>query len=398
MRIAVLTDLHAFDADHNATGAPPSWLRTDGNRRGGPLADPFKSLERLIDGPPQLTADFLLCAGDLTDKAQPAALTYVWRELSTLAGKLGAELIATAGNHDLDSRNSLGGVDPKELLHGLRPRFPVPHEAEFNKYWAQSFVVLERADCRFLVVNSASSHGYGGSNYKDVFEHGYISDRTIEAIVEELVGGGPRDRNILLCHHHPVRNNRLHATDESEMRNGEKLLSALDNAGVGDWLVVHGHRHVSDLAYAAGGSSSATVLSAGSFSVSLPASLGQAQNEFYLVDFGHSPGIRPLRGTIETWAWQMGAGWHKPGGLVGLPAMSGFGARVHPAQLAARIREVVSETPLTPVKWETIETRVPDVKFTLPPDIQRAIALLELDGVGISRSPQGLPSELQLRP
>ena len=66
LRMAILTDLHAYS---NAPTSPPSWisLRNDQNN---PAENPFAGLKHLIveNG---LTADAVICCGDIGDKADP---------------------------------------------------------------------------------------------------------------------------------------------------------------------------------------------------------------------------------------------------------------------------------------------------------------------------------------
>jgi len=131
MRIAVLSDIHAYPS---ASPSPPSHLCIAAPAD-EPTRHPLAGLKRLIKEA-NLNADLLICPGDLTDKADTAALIYVWAELQAIGRVLGADrVIATAGNHDVDSRHQHNEFDAKSALQALLPMFPGLSEQECDRYW-----------------------------------------------------------------------------------------------------------------------------------------------------------------------------------------------------------------------------------------------------------------------
>src|SRR5438309_6514993 len=103
LKVAVVSDLHAHDSKDIDTSTWPSHLRIS-LPESEPSKHPISALTQLIQTE-NLTADLLLCAGDMGDKAQQAGIQYAWKTIHQLGGKLGARLVAaTSGNHDLDSR------------------------------------------------------------------------------------------------------------------------------------------------------------------------------------------------------------------------------------------------------------------------------------------------------
>ncbi len=100
-KIAILSDLHVDEGDATSS---ESWLST--STPADPSVNPFNSLHGLIESD-SLSADILLCCGDLANKANFSGQQFAWKSVHELAEKLGdARVIGTAGNHDLDSRFS----------------------------------------------------------------------------------------------------------------------------------------------------------------------------------------------------------------------------------------------------------------------------------------------------
>src|SRR5439155_7955565 len=120
---AVVSDLHAYD---RVDGEPPSHFCTL-DPEDQPGKHPLAGLEQLIvtQG---LRADLLLCAGDIGDKANPGGVRSAWNWLVRLSQKFGASMLATPGNHDVDSRFIYNQYDAKGVLQSLSPPFPFPAE------------------------------------------------------------------------------------------------------------------------------------------------------------------------------------------------------------------------------------------------------------------------------
>src|SRR4051794_38901144 len=116
LELAVLSDLHAYE--NSTTGGEPSNLRV-GDPQDQVGLNPIAGLRRLIEEE-NLTADVLLCPGDLGDRAERAGIQYAWRAVTDLQSLFGAELlVAAAGNHDLDSRYISTTYDAKGYLQSL---------------------------------------------------------------------------------------------------------------------------------------------------------------------------------------------------------------------------------------------------------------------------------------
>jgi 3',5'-cyclic AMP phosphodiesterase CpdA len=383
LKIALLSDLHAHDDDPTSESGV-SWLTL--SKAEDPTQHPFAALHRLIERE-QLSAHYVVCPGDIADKANPKAISYAWSQLQKLRSALGAQkLIATPGNHDIDSRFKYNDHDAKGYLQALVPYYPTGDEALDDRFWSRHYVVLnESPACRFLVLNSSAYHGYRSDRVPPEYEYGRVSKRTLAAIEAELSGSPDRRPvNVLVCHHHPHKHGNIDAADYSAMEDGTTLIDLLNRAGLGRWIVLHGHKHQPRLAYAAGGSRAPVVFGAGSFSAQLYAQLqGRARNQFYLIEFPWGEYERlglELAGSFRAWDWTVGIGWQPAGPSSGLPARGGFGFGAHFPQEAKTIRDVVGGRRL--VDWQDVLRARPQLEYLLPQDVRHLVE--ELRSVGVA--------------
>lgn len=362
LRIAVASDLHAFDADEKSSLPSPSHLKIT-----YPMTEPGKhpiaGLIKLIEDE-SLTADLFLCPGDLGHKAHMAGIQYAWEAVHQLGKKLGSELVvAASGNHDLDSRY-LHSEDAKGILVGLVPPYPFPDDQLNNKYWAKNFAITEGASYRLVVLNTSAYHG----GKPEEINHGRISESTLAFLRKELSSLSPKPVNIFLCHHHPQQHMELRLGDYDVMKNGQLLLELLGSGEFGRWLIIHGHKHHPKIAYAAGGATSPIVFSAGSLCASLYLELQtMARNQFYLISLPYEDiETMGLVGTIKAWDWASGVGWGSAAGPnSGLPSLSAFGFRGDPQILAGRVAKFVEGDK---VSWSHIQDNVQEINYLLPQD------------------------------
>jgi 3',5'-cyclic AMP phosphodiesterase CpdA len=392
VRVAVASDLHAFDRGTDTTD--PSHL--DVSTREDILEQhPISGLLDLISkfG---LTADMLLCPGDLADKANPGPLKYAWRKLHEIGESLSAKIVAaTAGNHDVDSRFAYNDYDAKGMLQSLSPGFPSSDMVRSDFYWSRNFAVEVGDDHRLVLLNTSAYHGYSPPNRPPEYEHGRVASATLSALERHLGALEEKPVNMLLCHHHPTPLTEF-GDDREYMANGDRLLELLGSGKYGSWMVIHGHRHVPKLQYAQGSSTSPVIFSAGSLSATIfPRARRRASNQFYIVEF---PKVDlslnvTLPGRILAWDWAHGIGWTPAGADSGLPAISGFGHRGGTGPLAHRIASLIPDDAGW-AKWSDVEASVPEVMFLTPSDMQGLRAELQRRGLGVTESHPGVPAQV----
>ncbi|MCZ4093642.1 metallophosphoesterase [Sinorhizobium psoraleae] len=276
-RIAIASDLHAHTnrMDYTSGKNIPSWITPTAGaaNKQNPLAD----LESLISDT-GLSADVLLCPGDIADKADDAAMTYAWQELQSIGKKMGVSaIVGSVGNHDLHSRAASGdpagsGVSgnplPQAHIRMLTPTFPLANADENRRFWADHFAISEDEACRIITLNSCSSHGYIHEG-SDEYTKGRFSPETEAGLLQLIKTTETKPINILLTHHHPQKVSELTFTDNSTMIRGDRLISLLGTGEYGSWMIVHGHRHVASFQLGHGDNDRPYIFSAGSLGVIL---------------------------------------------------------------------------------------------------------------------------------
>lgn len=375
LRVAVISDIHAYEGVE-ADKAPSHCCVTEND----PTKNSLAGLRTFVRQK-GLTADVLLCPGDLGDKAQPVAIQHAWRELHAIKSELRArDLIPTTGNHDIDSRHAHNNHDAKGMLQALHPAYPFAKTNLNDRYWARHFVVIRRNNYRILVLNSSAFHGEGrfDQTKKHEFEQGRVSDYTLSMIRSELNEAAPPNVNILLCHHHPHPHSELRLGEDDLMIGGRALLDLLGSGVYGRWLVVHGHKHHAKLEYAAGGASPPVIFAAGSVAAVLFRELQTvARNQFYVIEFPldqfESLGFV---GQFQSWDWTSGHGWISAPKGSRLPAHGGFGWRGDINVLARQLNRAVTRTT---VKWSVLAKQFPHINYVLPQDLEQLVRLLRAD-------------------
>lgn len=368
-----MSDLHAEAsfAPALAASAPPqpslgvaSWL--DYSNRSRPEIDPMRSLIRLVSER-NVTADYLIVAGDICDKANGAALDLAWSELEELRSALNAKYtVATAGNHDLDSRYRSSTYDPKAQLLGLKPQFPLVDQQASAMFWGYGVAEFIDGETRFVLINSCAFHG-GSQNEMN---YGRMSPDMLQRLKTLASDSAKYDVNILLCHHHPYPFPDGSGASDDRIVGGEELLSILDLAET-PWLVIHGHRHFSRVAYATGSSSSPAILAAASMSARIAPNMHRiARNQTHLITLTGSKTRAQLDGSLRNWTYVPQVGWDDADGLGGLPNHCGFGYRGSVSDLADSVVEkVIAEG--GPISRERLSGAIPQLQYLTPNDLEK---------------------------
>lgn len=393
LKIAVVSDLHVFNGSSEDSKSP-SMIGT-ADAQDAPERHPLRGLADMIERD-NLSADLLICPGDLSDKADPTALIFAWNKLNQLKDQLGAKhLLATAGNHDIDSRNQHDDHDPKGNLQALDPMFPGVDEALCDRFWSRNFVIVELEDVRILLLNSSAFHGYG-SDAKPEFRHGRISSRTISVLRTALAGGEKRI-NILVCHHHPITHNPVNEEDYSEMGGGDRLIDLLDSGEYGSWLLIHGHKHYPRLAYASGGASSPIIFSAGSLSAFLYQKIAsRARNQFYIINIPIDDLDAldlDLAGTVTAWDWINMSGWQPAGAGSGLPHQVGFGWRESVRTIATTVAKHLEDKKVV-LTGEELLAAIPKMRFLRPEELEAVLRRLRLSHGVVAELKDGIICEV----
>lgn len=380
--LAVISDLHAFALRRDSD--PPSYcdLQETDSQKHAVLG----LLEYISKH--ELRADVLVCPGDLCDRAEPAAMDHGWGLIQRVKTALGSsDVFVTTGNHDVDSRHDYNDFDAKGRLQELCPPYPFDDESLNDRYWSRNFVVIDRDEYRLVVLNSSAFHGQSGKpDSVEEFRHGRVSPATTRHLVRTLQGEGTRPLNVLLCHHHPHQQSEHDLGASDTMRGGQDLLDALDELDLGQWLIIHGHKHHPKMLNARGAADPPIVFSAGSASARLFSQLSSnVRNQFYILDLPVSEFEQHgLVGTFDAWSWRHGIGWDRASMDEQLPGSGGFGFRGPLGVLANRVRGHLTDVPSS---WDDLKLHLPELSYLFPADLRKLKKrLIEMSGVTVQPS------------
>lgn len=407
--VAVLSDLHFF-VRHREVSVDPSLLALRSGTNPLQFADqynPWTELESLLQKE-GLTADLLLCPGDITTWADTDALRVAWGELIKVGVRLNADVVAAAtGNHDVVSRAQKEEkpslrelnepIDLFEPLKQLDPPYPLHFLQNFDEevahrhrvqYFGADFVLYD-SDPRYrlIIFNSCGRHTTVDSTY----ERGRAAESSLAWLERQLgkLNAAEQKINLLICHHHPVQHEELRLGSYDFMQNGSVLLDRLTKHG--DWIVFHGHKHHPRMLYSQGQADSALVFSAGSLSAIQQSVLQDIPNQFYVLEISNNDLGSP-RGTVKAWNWHVRDGWCRAvSSQNGIFYGCGFGARQHPAAMAKAISAIASP----PMSWEKVLEEVPELRYATPVELQNANRILEANyGLKIQLGPNGAYNEV----
>lgn len=343
MKILLLSDLHAV-SQNDVEERDSSRLLLDDDIK-GEFAD---SLINNIKNQCK-SVDFIVCCGDIANKGNGKSFELGWKFLQRLKNELpDATLLTVPGNHDHQSRVSESeGFSPKHQLQFSTPPFPFECYKKNTHFWAWNWVI-DQDDSRanFLLVNTSAFHGFN-----DEYKHGRVSTQSVEQISSYLKSSNftHKNFNVLICHHHPQRMEHAYNDyDGEQMSGGQSLINALQEADVGPWLVLHGHKHFACISNASSQDQSpAVVFSAGSASAKLyEPIINKTSNQIYFlnIDIDKTVEQEKVIGKFSTHEYKVGSGW----GLSkseNLPGQSGFGSRTSASLLVQSIKDLLNSQP-----------------------------------------------------
>ena len=379
-RFLLLSDLHTTDVNPSSSTAP-SYLSTYSAVASGQI-DPLTDLETMLVRQ-EFVIDYILCPGDIANKSTPGPLRSTWERLNRLAEKMGSKLVATIGNHDVDSRYKENNFDPRGYIMALQPSIPSPQRQNYLEYWAEHFTTIADDECNLIILNTAAYHG-GGAESQAELEHGQISPLTISLLRTSIERMPQKPINMVLCHHQLIRPDKGDAELLGHTRGGDQLIDLL-NEHAGTWIIVHGHKHIPELYYAYGGSNAPLIVGCASFSAQVNTNAqNNSPNQFHYLICDPDAAARaslPIAGCLRSWTWLPGKGWTSPHGSQGLPALAGFGFRGNVRQLARSIDAELASREMAVVSWSAAVQIVPQLERLIPNDFH--LLERELGNLGI---------------
>ena len=312
MKIAVVSDLHIGPGAKAQDLCPLECVKKKDHCVES--SDGFVSAFLKFISSNNLTADYLLVCGDITDDAHPMEVKMASSFLRQIREKLSVpdcHSVFVPGNHDSDwtfydptdktgikwSQRYLAFRSSQFIFKDINLNQGVQGDLFSNNY----FKVWTIEDLVVLGYNSASTDN------RDVTPHcGEIVQGHLSAIRNQLNTVFQRDDSrlkICIVHHHlrniplPKPSNR----DYSVAINGESLISLLQDLKFD--FIIHGHRHHS---YFDAMHNPIPILAAGSLSALLGTEMTElTSNQFHMIDIERDAHGNAV-GTVKSWSHKAG--------------------------------------------------------------------------------------------
>lgn len=379
LSIAIISDLHCHDSNNgvDATYLKTDLLRTDAKNH------PVESILNVIDKD-SISVDLTLCPGDFTNRSNLQGFISGWDYILEINSKMGGkEIVATLGNHDVDSHETFSTYS-LEIAKGIKKGFPLKDENDRDKLWSKGCVFIERDTYRILVLNTSHYH-----HKVEESKSGRVGNDLVE-YVEQYMSQIEDDKiNLVLAHHHPIDHSRFELGEHDKIINGDKLLEAI--APFGFDLFIHGHKHDPLLRYHNfhGSNKRIPILSAGSFSAKSNLGWTSRRNTFHKIDIEKNNNSKSC-GSITTWTFIPRSGWKIMNDDEGFHAKTGFGYTGTVIDLLAKIKAEVGNSTIK--QWEEVMKTIPEIEYLIPTEADELYKLLKEDGLllnsKLSESPE----------
>jgi 3',5'-cyclic AMP phosphodiesterase CpdA len=360
INIAIISDLHCKHSSGNSQTSSNTYLTSDLLKK--PVnRNPVESLKLVIKDK-GLRADLLLCPGDITDKMDKQGLVTGWDHLEDLKVVFNAELlVATVGNHDVDSRKQQGKY-PFQMIKDLSDNFPTPDKTQNSTYWSSNFSILSTEIYDLLIFNSCYSHVGEAEARESIITSETLQE--LDKLLSKIKDNGKS--KIAMCHHHPMKHSNMDYKDGDSIEKGDLFLTLLEKKNFK--LVIHGHKHDPRLNY----SGSLPIFGCGSFSsMANLLDLG-AENTFHFVELN----IEDNNGIIKTWIYRPKSGWTQKLDTY-FPCFTGFGARPDIQSLANQCVTYVNSQDETSIKYDNLIRHLPVLKYLIPSEQEKLNELVE---------------------
>lgn len=385
MKLAVMSDIHIGIASRSKDlcPAPSGYLVEDSKRYEKKIDDSYQEKFFNFIKRENLSADYLLLPGDITNRAHPREVELASKFILSTAESLGVpedKIVFVPGNHDVD----WSVIDPEDTT-GVRweQRYaPIGHknfhfqtlieQGNGNVLTPPYFSVWEYQDMVVVGYNSAS---HDSPLSKDEAHHGLADPKHLSKIHEYLEDYPETDDRIrlFLVHHHSINFKAPipETPDFSLMVNADSLLSLLHKCKFD--LLIHGHMHHPRFeTHTTHSYPHLPILCSGSFSAEIDTKwAGTVDNQFHIVTVSGRTGSENLiKGQINSWTHNHCRGWvPSEESVSGIHHIIPFGSYLMPNELDAPLESFIKIwfEKHDYILWKDVIKKYPDLKH-LPID------------------------------
>lgn len=386
LRIAIISDLHCHP--EKANFKDNNTLLFSDKLRLPAKEHPVENLLEIIDAK-NLKVDLVLSPGDFTDHSNKQGFFSGWNYVNEIARALKAkEVIATIGNHDVDSRHTYSKYS-FDIAKKIQQNFPikVKEKEKLSTFWDKGYIILEETLYQILVINSTHFHThYEKDSVESPAIKGKVEASQIEEIEKYLADNdNPHKIKIALCHHHPIDHSRLKLGEQDVIENGASLMALLVKFKFD--IIIHGHKHDPWLRYhPASEHPGLPVLSAGSFSATNQISWINKFNYFHILEINKKDS--KSIGKLDTWTFKNGTGWNSDKDD-GFYPYTGFGYSGTFEELVQRVIALLASQNM--MEWDSLVLQIPEIQNLVPDEMDTFQNMLETKNVYFS-------SKLGLKP
>jgi len=359
--IAIISDLHCHHSrkfDKEDSIRKESYLLTD-LPRNPPDAHPVQSLIEFInkDQNDLFKCNYLICPGDITHQVDIQGFLSGWEFIKEIGELLKVEdVIATLGNHDVDSRYSLS-EDVFNIARSLEVRgFPFSNKELIRDFWSDGFCIYEGEFARVLVVNSVHFH-----TNEDQAVKGKFDKKQRESLRNKLELLNDEKIQIALFHHPPIPQTENESKEGDYINEGDQLLNLLEDFKFD--IALHGHKHEPRLRFTSGGENIFPIFSSGSFSIVNPNVVGGTYNTFHIIKLNKKLGKRAC-GQIITCEYLPNHGWRLANsGDELFPTSTGFGFRGDISELVKKADQILTQGSRKTMKWDEMLNEINELNY-----------------------------------
>ena len=375
MKLLVISDLHAMSQDlltvcesahTNGASIPGGY---NGSTRGlyfiedrSPSKNRVLALKKAIEVSQHAgEIDALICLGDIAHQCKRAVALTAWRDISDVAEDLGInEVIAVPGNHDVAAHEvDFARGSPNAFLEEIRPTFPHIDSTISQNFHRDQFACFERFNTLVVIINTCSLIGYGGAKKEDLFRKGFISEKVLSGLEDEI-SKTTCASVIVAMHHHPIQVHNTQDLQDDFIEAGPTLIDVLQRVGKPS-IILHGHKHFVNFKAANSNTNAPWILSSSSLGAKPYDGFEENYScQFHVIEI--STELRnenSMRGKIWSWDWILSA-W-EPARSNGLPAQTGFSNATDLRTLAHEIHSLVKDGGT--LSGQKAKDKVPELDF-----------------------------------
>ncbi len=398
MKIIVISDLHIGD------GAVSNEFSV--GQSNNAVKNRFLSELKDLVNKEDIKADYLVVAGDITDRATKEEFQLAskrLKEISEIVGVGSSKIFFVPGNHDGNWAEEKKSIEADEDLQlTIARKYEYLQVNEFFKesldnasvgcyYTEPYFAIWSDDNLNVIGINSSVFDHYNNKPH-----HGVVRKQDLKLLdekLEELKVGKSEKINLLLIHHHPIQQPDLpfDRADHSILQNAGVLMDLASKHQIN--FIIHGHKHIPRLAqYTDGYQHPINILCAGSFSARLDDRWFQGvPNTIHQVEIDKICTINKSPfGKVTSWSHNTGHGWTRDESINGIAHKEFFGNRMTPAELEINLRESIEVffSKQDHIKWSELSHSCIDILYTSRKLLDKTIVTLSIElGFTIFKTP-----------